>query len=160
MSPIEKIARYLDRSARDWLDEAQEELLASGASPIEAAFFLALASALKVGDYFRLQLREADDTHQCGVEPEKQVERFRVDFVISVLDERSGKRSLLAVECDGHEFHERTKDQAKKDRARDRRLQELGYTVYRFTGSEIHNDPVACAETVVAWLEAKSWLRP
>ena len=29
---------------------------------------------------------------------------------------------LLAVECDGHDYHDRTKAQVRKDKARDRRL--------------------------------------
>ncbi|MDQ3254286.1 MAG: endonuclease domain-containing protein [Acidobacteriota bacterium] len=51
----------------------------------------------------------------------------------------------LIVECDGHDFHEKRKEQAAKDKRRDRILQSLGYRVFRFTGSEIHNDAIACA---------------
>ncbi len=51
----------------------------------------------------------------------------------------------LILECDGHDFHEKTKEQAAKDKRRDRELQHLGYRVFRFTGSEIHNDAIACA---------------
>lgn len=157
MTPIERIARFLDQKSRDWLDESHEDLVANGSTPIEATFFLGLTAALKVDDYFRLRLREADDINHCGVEPQKHVEKFVVDFVISTINERTGKRHFLAVECDGHDFHERTKEQAKKDRSRDRRLQELDHTVYRFTGSEIHNDPMKCAESVLDWLYAASW---
>jgi very-short-patch-repair endonuclease len=160
MKPLERIARYLDLTSREWLEEAEADLLGDGkATPIEATFFLAMSARLKVDDYFRLWLREAHDTHVCGIEPQKPVENFIVDFVFSTINERSGKRHFLAVECDGHDFHERTKEQAKKDRSRDRRLQELGFSVYRFTGSEIHNDPMKCADTVLEWLYACSWER-
>ena len=50
---------------------------------------------------------------------------------------------LIAVECDGHEFHEKTKQQAARDKARDRD---------RFTGSEIWKDPGACADEVLVHL--------
>lgn len=61
------------------------------------------------------------------------------------------KREKVIVECDGHEFHERTKEQAAKDRARDRASVMGGYDVFRFTGSELWRDPMGCAEQVVDW---------
>jgi very-short-patch-repair endonuclease len=61
----------------------------------------------------------------------------------------------LAVECDGHDFHERTKEQARRDRKRDRDLQALGYTVLRFTGSEIARDPRAVAKEIVHTAETR-----
>jgi very-short-patch-repair endonuclease len=54
------------------------------------------------------------------------------------------------VECDGHDFHERTKEQAASDKARDRALQALGMRVLRFTGSEIWSDPLVCAREALA----------
>jgi very-short-patch-repair endonuclease len=84
-------------------------------------------------------------------EPQAQIENYRVDFAFYQRGEQ-GVRTLI-VECDGHDFHERTKEQAIADRSRDRRLQELGYTVYRFTGSEIYNDPIKCAEQLMAWVD-------
>jgi hypothetical protein len=54
----------------------------------------------------------------------------------------------VIVECDGHDFHERTKEQAAKDRSRDRRMQAEGYKVFRFTGAEIWADAVGCAREV------------
>jgi hypothetical protein len=65
----------------------------------------------------------------------------RVDFVIC--DE--SEDPLLAIEIDGHEFHERTKEQAQADRSRDRLLLRCGVPVVRFTGSEVHADPMGCA---------------
>ncbi len=43
----------------------------------------------------------------------------------------------LVIECDGHEYHERTKEQARGDKQRDRYLQRFGFPVYRYTGSEV-----------------------
>ena len=83
------------------------------------------------------------------------IDRYRVDFLVSVKDE-DGHVHKMVVECCGHDFHERTKEQAKHDRARDRRLQELGYVVYRFTGSELYSDPIKCAFSVHEWALAKS----
>lgn len=64
--------------------------------------------------------------------------------------------SRVAVECDGHAFHERTKEQAASDRSRDRDLTLRGWSVMRFTGSEIHSAPDRCALQVVALIDASS----
>jgi very-short-patch-repair endonuclease len=79
--------------------------------------------------------------------PQARIDRFRVDFFIWL--DFFGDRIELAVECDGHKWHERTKEQAKKDRTRDRALQSLGYEVLRFTGSEINASPMKCASEVL-----------
>ena len=55
----------------------------------------------------------------------------------------------FVIECDGHDFHERTKEQARHDRSRDRKMVEAGWLVMRFTGSEIWSNPFACAEQVI-----------
>jgi very-short-patch-repair endonuclease len=68
------------------------------------------------------------------------------DYVVVVL---SDPNKFIVVECDGHDFHERTKEQAARDRSRDRRLQAAGHHVLRFTGSEIYRDPMKCAEEVL-----------
>lgn len=61
---------------------------------------------------------------------------FTVDFLIylPVLNLK------VIVECDGHDFHEKTKEQAKKDKQRDRFLVMNGFYNFRFTGSEIYNN--------------------
>lgn len=60
------------------------------------------------------------------------------------------ERSALVIECDGHDFHDRTKQQAAYDRARDRDLLKLDIATARFTGSEIHHEPERCASDVWA----------
>lgn len=67
---------------------------------------------------------------------------YRVDFLVSAMV--NGKEKKAVIECDGHEFHEKTKEQANRDRQRERDLTKNGYTVVRFTGSEIYNDIHRC----------------
>lgn len=69
---------------------------------------------------------------------------FRTGFAVTI---------AVAVECDGHEFHDRTKSQAVHDRRRDRYFQEQGYQIARFTGSEIWANAPACAKQVMEMLE-------
>lgn len=71
--------------------------------------------------------------------PQQQIGAYRVDF--AVLYHRIGHDTFkVVIECDGHDFHERTKDQARADKKRDRDLQGEGWVVLRFTGSEITAD--------------------
>ncbi len=73
---------------------------------------------------------------------------YRLDFLVDACCENSG-RILLVVECDGHEFHERTKAQVKNDNKRQRNLQSNGYIVVRFSGSEIYEDPKYCCNQLI-----------
>lgn len=47
----------------------------------------------------------------------------------------------IVIECDGHDFHEKTKEQASRDKRRDREFQTAGFIVLRYSGSDIVNDP-------------------
>ena len=60
--------------------------------------------------------------------PQYPVDKFFLDFANPV--------AKVALECDGYAFHL----DKEKDAARDARLSELGWTVYRFTGRECMQD--------------------
>lgn len=75
-----------------------------------------------------------------GVKTQYKIGRYRPDFMLISWDGR-----CLLVECDGHDFHERTKEQAARDRKKDRTLQAEGYIILRYTGSELWEDPMQCA---------------
>lgn len=77
---------------------------------------------------------------QAGVRIEER--DYRIDFAMLVGDER------FAIELDGHDFHERTKEQARRDKSRDRALVKDGWKVVRFTGSEVFADATDVAEQV------------
>lgn len=80
---------------------------------------------------------------------------FRLDFLFKTNMDADWK--ALNVECDGHPFHERTKEQAARDRRRDRYLINNGVQVIRFSGSEIYNKPRKCAAEVEAVLSGIMW---
>lgn len=86
------------------------------------------------------------------IAPQRPIKNFRADFalVFGSSDERTTSR--LVVECDGHDFHEKTKAQAARDKMRDRFLIAQGWPVMRFTGSEIHKDPSKCADEAAGYL--------
>lgn len=100
---------------------------------------------------------------------EKQVGiiEYRIDFRLnfsSINKDNSISKYSILVECDGHDFHEKTKEQARKDKSRDKKLQLLGYRVIRFAGSEIFKNSDKCAFealtqliSVAEMMEPRSW---
>lgn len=82
---------------------------------------------------------------QCVVRLKKT---YRIDFAFFDVT----RQRRYAVELDGHDFHERTKEQAERDRSRDRALTAAGWTCLRFTGREVNRDPDVCLEQVEEFL--------
>jgi very-short-patch-repair endonuclease/polyhydroxyalkanoate synthesis regulator phasin len=72
--------------------------------------------------------------HGFDVEPQHQVGRYRIDFVVTAAP---GQR--LAVECDGDRFH--GPEQWTADVRRQRTLERLGWTFWRIRASEYYLDP-------------------
>lgn len=66
--------------------------------------------------------------------PQVKIGKYVVDFVVKIdtVDDK------YIIECDGHDFHEKTKEQVKYDKQRERFLVNSGYKVLRYSGSEIY----------------------
>lgn len=73
----------------------------------------------------------------------KNGKKYRLDFYFIVNYKNQGVK-YFGIECDGYEFHQKTKEQAKNDYERQRDLQKEGIEIIRFTGSEIWEDPRMC----------------
>lgn len=79
--------------------------------------------------------------------------RFRPDLMV-IRKHRSRVSSAVYVECDGHEWHDRTPEQALRDKSRDRSIYaDTGVAVVRFTGREITRNAIECAREVHAILD-------
>lgn len=116
-------------------------------SPIEEIFYGALRFAASIDGYqFDVVNSWEGVPHEFGdyivVQPQTEIGKYRVDFLIEY---QFVNRLKVIVECDGHDYHERTKEQASYDKARDRYLQKLGYKVFRWSGSDINADAYGCA---------------
>lgn len=83
------------------------------------------------------------------------IEQYRVDLLAVEHYGDDEPCTALAIECDGHDFHEKTKEQAARDKARDRALSAAGVKVLRFTGSEIWKDADGCAAEVFSCMYAE-----
>jgi hypothetical protein len=103
--------------------------------------------------------------------PQHQIGDFRTDFLLRFENEEYPehaevgrakgdpvvKSHALVVECDGHDFHEKTKEQASRDKERDRTLQSCGYPVFRYSGSDLHADVFKCARECRNYLVKQVW---
>lgn len=90
-----------------------------------------------------LRLGEIPDT-KLVIHPQRRLGRYRVDFYLAFI-ECGLPFSEVLVECDGHDWHDRTKKQAAHDRKRQNWLIAQGFQILRFTGSQIHHNAVQCA---------------
>jgi Protein of unknown function (DUF559) len=70
-----------------------------------------------------------------------------VDFYIEA------KNVKLCIYTDGHTYHERTEEQASRDRNIDRKLQELGFQVLRYTGKDVLDNTKEIIEDIKKWTE-------
>lgn len=133
----------IDRFSSRW-----ERVLGKTDSPIEARF---LAAFCELSTEHGFEISKKLKRFFIRIEPQKVLGPIRLDFLISYLCDLH--LFEIAVECDGHNFHERTAEQASKDRARDRALQLSGIKIFRFTGTEINSNPMSCALEVLTEIE-------
>ena len=72
-------------------------------------------------------------------------QRYRLDVVIQDWNDDGTLVPILAVELDGHTYHERTPGQVAERNTRDRALQMAGWTVLHFSYEEIRTRGLECA---------------
>lgn len=116
-------------------------------SPIEELFYIAFT------------IYSSNQTIFCNIDPQHEVEcgdkDYRSDFCLYFSEHWDSQRFkpindiILLIECDGHEFHEKTKEQVAHDNERDLALKTAGYDVLHFSGSQIYKDPMGCVEKAV-----------
>lgn len=158
----------VDHGKRSFLPLFSDALFSVCESPIERRFLMCLIlHLLKVEDspFWFPSAPVARAVIAIGgycVSVQETVGSARLDFCvrrfsfdnIEPLDRTSHMATLarsglvLGIELDGHAFHERTKEQATRDKSRDRELLRDGFPVVRFTGSEVFKDGMGC------WAEA------
>jgi very-short-patch-repair endonuclease len=161
MDLTKDIAAKLWPIARESAELALERLpldqLAKCESPIERLLLCALWMRgswtrrldLTMAPHFDGLCMDARERSAAVIAPQVVVGPYRVDFMLAMFFSADEPLGLVAVECDGHDFHEKTKEQAARDKARDRDLQMRGIQVFRYTGSEIWRDARACADEIL-----------
>src|SRR5437773_882091 len=122
-------------------------------SPIEAMFALwwvAVARSQPEYEAFTdLTLSRQHEVELSGA-------KYRIDFIVTPDDADlvfDGQKHRIyypgiAVELDGHDFHERTKEQVELGNRRDRAMQKHNWTVFHFSGTELLRNPARSVEEV------------
>jgi hypothetical protein len=120
-------------------------------SPLERKLFL----ELKKG-YIRFDTQYAinwkgENISTEGKSYNNPVNNFK--DVLTVADFYIEKKDVqLCIYTDGHTYHEKTEEQAQRDKQIDRKLQELGYIVLRYTGKDVNES----SKNIIA--EIKKWI--
>jgi very-short-patch-repair endonuclease len=140
-----RLGWYKKRIAGEYERRVKNDVNTYGiSSPIEQIFLMEW-HFLKVDEQYGVKIRPQRELKLDG-------QSYTIDFMV----ESPNGKVRLAVELDGHDFHERTKEQAAHDRARERAIVRHGYAIFRFTGSEVFRNPRRCVEEVVAMIAGTS----
>jgi very-short-patch-repair endonuclease len=151
----------IDQAMKDKI-KAWEMELSRFSSPIERDFAMALMWALypryvpgliRWDFSFDTHATVSDSPGRPIVWAQAPVGKYRVDFLFRVRFSAT-ECFFFAVECDGHEFHQRTKQQIERDRKRDNDLLARDIPTFRLPGSLIHRSAVACAVETLEQIEA------
>jgi very-short-patch-repair endonuclease len=164
MSKPDRLEQYIRECAEHHAVRYEEEchhIVRHCESPIEKLLMAALFSEAREQPFTQVFLEEDEpfpDKPSFGeaafIYNQVKFGPYRVDFAIwdASLPLELADPRIMIVECDGHDFHERTKQQARRDKQRDRYFQSKGFKVLRFTGSEIYADPTECAQEIIGEL--------
>jgi very-short-patch-repair endonuclease len=90
--------------------------------------------------------------------PQYKVDKYTIDFMYFIFAKEDNQEECkmigkFAVELDGHDFHEKTKEQVRKAKERDRFLLLKGIETMRFSGSEVFNDVLIVHKGVFEMVE-------
>lgn len=133
---------YKKRIATEYEKRVKNDVRANKiTSPVEQIFLM------------EWHFMRVDDRHQVTIKPQRELtldgNAYKIDFLVEATD----NSAAIAIEIDGHQFHEKTPQQARRDRERERTIVRHGYTIFRFTGSEVFRNPRKCVEEVIALIE-------
>jgi len=134
-----------------------DECLINCESPIEQLLSIEMISnGLYLFDIFT-----NDEIDVITIKNQEVIEtanrNYRVDFLIPVQysTKKTSYYKQFIIECDGHDYHEKTKKQVAYNNQRERDLKSAGYEVIRFSGSEIYKSPYNCVKEIAKIIYSK-----
>lgn len=112
--------------------------------------------ALSMNESWQLNHLDRHSIDLVAIEPQSEFicneKTYRVDFCLVVFDYLTKDGYAFIVECDGHDFHEKTKEQVKIRNDRDRNLTANGNKIIHFSGSEIFKNAPKCADDIYEFI--------
>lgn len=111
-------------------------------TPIEQVFFIAndifiYRMMSHIATYLNLTSQETITVFGKNYRPDFIVKEMVVNGVDFEL------KKQVIIECDGYNYHS-SKQQRNNDTERENNLKMAGYSIIRFTGTQIHNNPYLC----------------
>lgn len=123
-------------------------------SPIEKI----LCVALDIVTFFRL--KEFSD-YDFFYYPQSEIfcaeKVYRADFHFYIENCKNSEKPNyeFLVECDGYEYHHKEKWQVKRDNKRDYEIKRAGYEILHFSGTQIYENPMECANDIIDYALGK-----
>lgn len=129
-------------------------------SPIEKVLYCALKTIARLNF-----IEQADPVERNGkwyvvglsINPQTKIGNYRVDFKVGFgtpprQDGTQRVNKNIIVECDSQEFHERTEQERRYEKIRDRFFTVKGYKIFHYTGKEILERPLDLAVEIIAYV--------
>ena len=96
-------------------------------------------------EWYSIQFNKDEILFQIEAQPNKfYFNGYIPDFAIYMNNMISG----FVIEIDGYEWHEKTKEQVKADKEKDRTYLKNCFIPIRFTGSEVYHNAKRCVDEV------------
>jgi very-short-patch-repair endonuclease len=136
-----RVAKNFEREIKSLMDAH------SVTSPIEQIFLM------------EWKFADVNTRHHVALQPQQKVETSRGEYAVDFLVRHESdlrRNDDFVIELDGHEFHEKTPQQAARDKARERAILRGGMTVLRFSGYEIVRDARKCIREVEDYLSSRT----
>lgn len=142
MSALNKAGEIKARSEKEAFESSLYFICTKNIeSPIEQILYIALSTIKDV--YW--------GSDSLTIQYQQEIGKYRVDFEV-ICTSISGGGKRVVVECDSQAFHERTEQERRYEKARDRFLQKQGYRAFHYTGKEIIEQPFRIASEIVAFV--------
>lgn len=145
LEQVEQVCVFLNSSEVMWRSYRAKRLHEHEyGSPLERVFamwFREFQESINYAEPFTL-----DSQVQVSCETKK----YHLDFQVIGHIGWEAFPLMLAVELDGHTYHERTRAQVASRDSRDRDLQNAGWRVFHFSYGELTEGAVDCVTSVIA----------
>lgn len=135
-------------------------------SPIEQILYVSLRALSRITWHEKNFENTPDGAISTGLHifPQYEIGKYRVDFLVEFrhIDYLSSNDSInvlkksVIVECDSQQFHDRTEQERRYEKKRDRFLQQQGYKIFHFTGKEIKDEPFRISAEILAFVTDES----
>ncbi len=167
---VEDVCKFLFESAAPIVGDYESELFGREIwcrfqdmkidSPIEQLLYIAFHTLMRIHSYDECEPQETKKgeiyLYGMALDPQVKIGEYRVDFIAFDKPGFSRPEKEFVVECDSQQWHERTEEQRRYEKQRDRFLISKGYKTLHFTGTEIKENPYKVAAEIMSHLTGRT----